>query len=107
MTLTVSPDTGADLTSPLAPHVQPAYYGALIVNEVIGTTGSATLSELSINDDTLAGYAAYEDGLLARVALLDSQAFLSDDAGERAMKSVQLEVGDSVSSVEVKRLFMA
>ena len=105
--MTISPDTGANLSTPLEPHVQPAYYGALIVNEVIGNTGCSTLSELSIDDATLAGYAAYEEGNLARVVLLDSDVYLTNQTGVRSSKAVTIDIGDCANRVEVKRLYMA
>lgn len=77
------------------------------MNEVIGTSGCATLSELVINDTTLAGYVAFEDDQPARVVLLDSVAFLSNGTETRPTREVQLDVGEAFESAEVKRLFMA
>ncbi|EJD00646.1 uncharacterized protein FOMMEDRAFT_22402 [Fomitiporia mediterranea MF3/22] len=99
--------------SPLPPHIQPTYYGALIAAEAVGTSGSSSVVELNINDNTLSGYAVFEKGKVERVVLIDSDAFLKGDK-VRGGRNVTLSFsagsvsglvdGKSGGSVSVKRL---
>jgi len=106
-TLTRSILDGSPLSQPLAPHVQPQYYAAIIAGEAIGTTGSSMATELTINNDFVSGYAFFEDGKLKRAVLINSQAFLSTSTGARTSVKVALSFtgsGSAPKTVEVKRL---
>jgi hypothetical protein len=46
---------GTPLAEPLPPHVQPQYYGGIIVGEATGSSRSATAVELTIDDPFIAG----------------------------------------------------
>ncbi|KAL5500869.1 hypothetical protein ACEPAH_9256 [Sanghuangporus vaninii] len=105
ITLTRSIIDASPLSSPLPPHIQPAYYGALIAAEAVGTSGSSSIVQLDISDDALSGYAVFEGNKLKRAVLIDSVAFLSGD-DERGGRNVTLsfEGGNIGGSVKVKRL---
>ncbi|RDB31001.1 Beta-glucuronidase [Hypsizygus marmoreus] len=80
VTLTRSTLDGSPLPSPLPPHVQPQYYGAVIAAEAIGTSGSTHAIELVINNAQVAGYAFYEGTRLVRAVFINSSAFLKSSA---------------------------
>ncbi|KAG5653241.1 hypothetical protein H0H81_001624, partial [Sphagnurus paluster] len=106
VTLTRSILDGSDLSSPLPPHVQPSYYGAIVAAEAIGTSGSTQVTELSINNAQIAGYAFYEGGKPVRAVLINSSAFLK---GNSNRSSVHVDFGFSgngtpPTKVTVKRL---
>jgi len=106
-TLTRSILDGSPLSQPLAPHVQPQYYAAIIAGEAIGTTGSSTVTELDINNTFVSGYAFFEGGKLKRAVLINSQAFLSTSTGARTSVNVALSFagsGSAPKTVQVKRL---
>jgi hypothetical protein len=109
-------DNGA-LTPPLAPHVQPQYYAAIVAASFIGTSNSGQIStqisELSISDSRIAGYAAYDNGQLARVVLINSKAYLTTTRTPRGSVFVNTTVlaggGDMSSSpatMRVKKLLI-
>lgn len=109
VTLTRSILDGSPLSKPLAPHVQPAYYAAIIAAEAIGNTGSAHAVELSIANSRIAGYAFYEGGKLVRAILINSQAYLANNAsGSRGTIHVNVNLGNSTgsapSTMSIKRL---
>lgn len=107
MTLTRSIIDGTTLSKPLPPHIQPAYYGALVAAEAIGKTGASSIVELQINDTTLAGFAIFEEKALKRAVLIDSTAFLSTSSGERTSRNVTIIFNGSnppPTFVDIKRL---
>ncbi|KZV62775.1 glycoside hydrolase family 79 protein [Peniophora sp. CONT] len=100
VTLTRSIDDGSALSTPLAPHIQPAYYAAIIAAEAIGTSGATTISELTLNNSQLSGYAFYENGALKRALFINLVAF--NGAGA-ARSAVHVALGGS-GNITVKRL---
>ena len=109
VTLTHSILDGSPLSQPLAPHVQPAYYAAIIAAEAIGHTGSARAVELSIDDPRIAGYAFYEGKKLVRAVLINSQAYLANNAtGCRGTIHVNIQLENSTGvapfMMTIKRL---
>lgn len=97
------------MTSPLPPHVQPQYYGAIVAAEAIGNSNKAHAVELTINDSRIAGYAFFDGSQLARAVLINSDAFLTTTTGARPSTHVSLSFasGDGVSTPKtavVKRL---
>ncbi|KAJ7634965.1 glycoside hydrolase family 79 protein [Roridomyces roridus] len=105
-TLTRSILDGSALSSPLASHVQPQYYAAIIIAEAIGSSGSTQVVELTINDSRMAGYAFYESGTLKRAVFINSLAWLSTSTGTRPSTHVSLAFsgGSGSTSFTVKRL---
>jgi hypothetical protein len=97
---------GSTLDKPLAPHVQPPYYAAIIAAEAIGNSGSTAAVELSVNNSRIAGYAFYESGSLVRAVFINSQAYLTGDES-RGSVHIDLKFGGSGSpplNMSVKRL---
>ncbi|TDL29211.1 glycoside hydrolase family 79 protein [Rickenella mellea] len=106
-TLTRSILDGSTLSTPLAPHLQPTYYAALVATEAIGTSGSTKAVELSINDPRIAGYAFFENGTLKRAVLINSEAFFTTTTTPRTSKVINLSFSGSGSkpkTMTVKRL---
>ncbi|KZP27312.1 glycoside hydrolase family 79 protein [Athelia psychrophila] len=100
---------GSALAKPLAPHFQPAYYAAIIAAEAIGKTGSTKAVELTIGSPTIAGYAFYESGTLARVLLINSKAYLSTTTTSRGSVHVSLDFtgsGTTPRVMEMKKLII-
>ncbi|KAF7975737.1 hypothetical protein HWV62_8719 [Athelia sp. TMB] len=98
---------GSALPTPLAPHVQPAYYAAIIAADAIGSSGTTTSVELAINNAYLAGYAFYESGTLARVLLINSKAYLTTTNTPRGSLKVNLDFrgfGTTPKTMRIKRL---
>ncbi|PPQ64596.1 hypothetical protein CVT26_001994 [Gymnopilus dilepis] len=106
--LTRSILNGSTLVTPLQPHVQAQYYAAVIAAEAIGPSGNTTVVELFVDDDRIAGYAFYETSILAKVMLINSQAYLSTDAARPAVHIDLNSMGNAILPVliTVKRLFV-
>lgn len=106
ITLTRSILDGSPLASPLAPHIQPAYYAAVIAAEAIGRSGATQAVEISIDNDRIAGYAFYEDGALVRAILINSEAFLQGDVSRGSVHvNLYLSGNNPVTqSMSIKRL---
>ncbi|TDL25597.1 glycoside hydrolase family 79 protein, partial [Rickenella mellea] len=107
LTLNHSTLDGHTLNPPLAPHVQPQYYAAVIAGEAIGTSGSTRAVELSIGDARVTGYAFYEGNTLKRVVLVNLRAFLTTDTGGRPFKTITIGFtgsGSKPTTMTLKRL---
>ena len=91
VTLTRSTVDGSELDPPLPPHIQPAYYAGLVINSFIGNKGSSQIVELTVDDSNVSGYAAYEDGRLARAVFVNLHSWLSSSTGVRP--SVHIDLG--------------
>ncbi|KAF8316382.1 hypothetical protein DL93DRAFT_2056457 [Clavulina sp. PMI_390] len=108
VTLTRSIDTGATLSTPLTPHVQPQYYAAIIAAKFIGSSSSATaISEVTINNGNVGGYQAYEGGKLVRAVLINNKAYLTSTTGSRGYSTLQFSFSGSATaptSIQVRRL---
>ncbi|KAJ7069968.1 glycoside hydrolase family 79 protein [Mycena amicta] len=104
VTLTRSTIDASPLSTPLPPHVQPAYHAALVAAEAIGTSGCTTAVELDIADDQVSGYAFYEEGALKRAVLISHKMFFAGSGAARGVKNISLSSGQD--TVLVKRLFI-
>lgn len=82
---------GSTLDPPVPPHIQPTFYGGLVVNSFIGSTGSSTLVELNVSDSNVSGYAVFEDGSLVRAVFINLDAWLASSTGTRP--SVHIDLG--------------
>ncbi|KAF9000674.1 glycoside hydrolase family 79 protein [Cyathus striatus] len=102
VTLTRSILNGSALPEPLAPHVQPQYYAAIIIAEAVGKKGATRAVELDIDDPRISGYAFYDSLELTRVVLINSEAYFSGD-GERPKTHINFQFPAN-RRVEVKRL---
>ncbi|KAJ7459673.1 glycoside hydrolase family 79 protein [Mycena latifolia] len=109
VTLTRSITDGSPLSTPLPPHVQPAYYAALVAAEAIGTSGVSTSVELDIDDDDVSGYAIYERGVLKRAVLISHTMFFAGSAVPRGVKHIALDFAGAKApngKINLKRLFI-
>ncbi|KAF8208721.1 glycoside hydrolase family 79 protein [Mycena galopus ATCC 62051] len=108
VTLTRSTIDGTPLSVPLPPHVQPAYFAALVAAEAIGTSGVTTSVELDIADDQVSGYAFYEHDVLKRVVLISHTMFFADSGLPRGVTQIALNCtgGKATAKANVKRLFI-
>ncbi|KAJ7749650.1 glycoside hydrolase family 79 protein [Mycena metata] len=102
VTLTRSPIDASPLSSPLPPHIQPAYHAMLVAAEAIGNSGATTSVELDIDDDQVSGYAFYEHGKLKRAVLISHTMFFAGGTVPRGVKQISLGEGRA----EAKRLFI-
>ncbi|KAF8072111.1 glycoside hydrolase family 79 protein [Lyophyllum atratum] len=100
-TLTRSTLDGSPLPAPAPPHVQPQYYAAIIAAEAIGKTGEAQVLELKIDHPQIAGYAFYENHLLARAVFINSKAYLPESTNRT---SVHLDLGLAAAGLELPLL---
>lgn len=83
---------GTPLNPPQPPHVQPAYYAAILVARAVGHD-AARIVELTVPADNVSGYAIYENGRLARAVFVNLDAWLTTSTGTRPSVHLQLEFG--------------
>ncbi|KAI1793367.1 glycoside hydrolase family 79 protein [Ganoderma leucocontextum] len=81
---------GSPLDPPAPPHIQPGFYGGLVINTFVGSTGSSTLVELGVGDANVSGYAAFEDGVLVRAVFVNLHAWLISSTGDRPLVHIDL-----------------
>ncbi|KAH9856965.1 glycoside hydrolase family 79 protein [Lenzites betulinus] len=91
VTLNRSTIDGSPLDPPSPPHIQPSYYAGLVINTLIGSTGSAQIVELAVNDTDVSGYAAFEHGRLARAVFVNLHAWLLSSTGARPAVHIDLD----------------
>ncbi|KAG1882085.1 glycoside hydrolase family 79 protein [Suillus subluteus] len=92
--------------APLAPHVQPAYYAAIIAAEAIGSSGTTQAVEISIDEDNVSGYAFYENGSLSKAVFINLIAYFSG-AGARNSTHIDFSFsgsGYTANNMSVKTL---
>ena len=82
---------GSPLDPPEPPHVQPPFYGGLVVNTFVGRTGTSALVELDIGDADVSGYAAFEEGVLVRAVFVNLHAWLASSTGDRPSVHIDLD----------------
>jgi len=84
-------DDATTLNPPVPAHVQSSYYGALVVNEFLGTQTDREVVEINFSTEpTISGFAMYTGGNLSRVVILNHDPFLSTQTGTRPSVSVSL-----------------
>ncbi|KAF7358555.1 Glycoside hydrolase family 79 protein [Mycena venus] len=107
VTLTRSILDGIPLATPLPPHIQPTYYAAIVLAEAIGDSGNTQAVELAIEDDSITGYAFYEQSALKRALFINLLPYLSTQTTPRASTHLNLSFSGSAhspASFSVKRL---
>ncbi|GBE78909.1 predicted protein [Sparassis crispa] len=97
VTLNYSTIDGTPLDPPAPPHIQPAYYGALVIGTFVGTSGSSKIVELDVPNANVSGYAAFEAGRLARVVFVNLQAWITNSTGTRP--SVHIDLNFALNGV--------
>ncbi|KIJ48636.1 glycoside hydrolase family 79 protein, partial [Sphaerobolus stellatus SS14] len=96
------------LDPPQAPHVMPAYYAAILVARAIGTTGKATIAELSISQSNISGYVIYEGGKLVHAVFINLNAWLLSSTGTRPSVNIVLSLGSNgPKTATVRRLIIS
>ena len=99
ITLNRSTLDGSPLDPPEPPHIQPAFYAGLIINTIVGSTGSSELVELDVGDSNVSGYAAFEYGHLVRAVFINLHAWLASSTGVRPSVHIDLDfVCDAAST---------
>ena len=92
---------GSPLDPPVPPHIQPPFYGGLVVNTFVGSTGPSALVELDIGDADVSGYAAFEEGVLVRAVFVNLHAWLLSSTGDRPAVHVDLGfAGDAAMQLQ-------
>ncbi|KAH9927381.1 glycoside hydrolase family 79 protein, partial [Amylocystis lapponica] len=83
--------------------IGPIFYSVLAVAETLGTSGAAQLIDLGANggNDYTPGYAVYEGGSLARVALFN---YMTDPSGASSYTATISVPGATPAQVQVKYL---
>ncbi|PSS35531.1 hypothetical protein PHLCEN_2v1525, partial [Hermanssonia centrifuga] len=89
---------GSPIDPPQPPQIQPSYYAGLLIDTFVGSTGSAKLVELSVPDDNISGYAAFENGLLRRAVFVNLHAWLQSSEGTGQRPSVHIDLAFSLSA---------
>lgn len=94
------------LPKPSAPYVLPAYYGAIIVAEAIGHTGTAVITEIPTGPaNRISGFAFYETGVLKRAVFINSLTYNASAPGVRQKTHISLSLnGSSTNPLAVVRL---
>ncbi|KAI0751851.1 glycoside hydrolase family 79 protein [Daedaleopsis nitida] len=98
---------GSPLKPPAPAHAQPGYYAGLVVNSLIGKTGSSKIVELTVGDSNISGYAAFEDGRLVRAVFVNLHAWLVSSKGKRPSVHIDLDFakGDTGTQGDVDALW--
>jgi len=99
---------GSPLNPPQPPTVQPSYYAGILINTFIGRSGSAEIVELTVPDDNVSGYAAFEHGAFQRAVFVNLDAWLLNSEGTNSTRpSVHIDLSFSSafgSKLTAKRL---
>ncbi|RDX48499.1 glycoside hydrolase family 79 protein [Lentinus brumalis] len=90
---------GSTLDPPSPPQLMPSYYGGLVINSLIGSSGSAKVVELSVDDSNVSGYAAFEQGKLVRAVFVNLHAWLQSSTGARPSIHVNLNINGTSSGL--------
>ncbi len=97
---------GSPLDPPVPPHIQPGFYGGVVINSFIGSTGTSTLVELDVGDSNVSAYAVFAGGSLVRAVFVNLHAWLASDTGARPAVHIDLNfvVGANATQSEVDAL---
>jgi hypothetical protein len=97
-------DDGVGLTS--RPHILPAFYGALVVNEAIGSSGQSCVAEIGTDSSTLSAYGIWEKDTLARVVIINSEQYIPSNNGTATRTASPVLLGglDHKGRITAKRL---
>ncbi|KZT13293.1 glycoside hydrolase family 79 protein [Laetiporus sulphureus 93-53] len=105
ITLNYSTIDGSILDPPEPPHIQPPYYGGLVVDTLVGNSGAASIVELDVPENDTTGYAVYESGTLARAVFVNLNAWTTNSTGTRPVVHIDLDFAFGVvSSASARRL---
>ncbi|KAH8812756.1 glycoside hydrolase family 79 protein [Xylogone sp. PMI_703] len=62
------------------PTVKPPYYGHIFISKFIGSSRNTRINNIDLNSDYYSAYAAYENGKLDRIAILNFHAWDPSDS---------------------------
>ncbi|CCM03869.1 uncharacterized protein FIBRA_06020 [Fibroporia radiculosa] len=103
ITLNYSTIDGSPLNPPELPHIQPPYYGGLVVDTFVGSTGSAQVVELDVPNNNTSGYAAFEGGQLVRALFINLDAWTTNSTGTRPVVHLDLDFDGITTSYAMAR----
>jgi hypothetical protein len=89
-------------TIPASVHAP--FYGQIYAAAFRGSTEKVSVHNVELNNPFLSAYAAYDNGKLGRVALLNLELWSEDENRGRSTQNIRLVLGDDVSSVVTQRL---
>jgi hypothetical protein len=82
------------------PTIQAPYYGAVMVNEAIGTGKDTRVAELPANSSNYAAFGIWEGERLARVAVVNNQLYLPGLNRTTETVNIQGYAGDKKASIK-------
>jgi len=105
VTLNYSTINGTPLNPPAPPHIQPAFYGGLVIDTFIGSSGLAQIVELDVPNNNTSGYAAFEGGRLTRAVFVNLNAWVVNSTGTRPVVHIDLDLvnGTGIASQATAR----
>ncbi|PIL37311.1 hypothetical protein GSI_01004 [Ganoderma sinense ZZ0214-1] len=103
VTLNRSTTDGSPLDPPSAPHIQPSFYGAIVINSFVGKTGASKIVELDVGDSNVSGCAVFEGNAVKRAVFINLHAWLTSSTGTRPSVHIDLDFasGPSASQSQV------
>ncbi|KAK2806702.1 hypothetical protein FQN50_005696 [Emmonsiellopsis sp. PD_5] len=86
--------------------ILPAFYGQIFTAEFVGAGSNVQVANMDLKTDFGSAYAAYENGKLARIAIVNLNLWSRSEDGDdsRPFETFSLSVGSEVKSVKVKKL---
>ena len=86
------------------PQVRPSYYAQVFVADFIGTSLQMQTYNIDLGVANMSAYAAYDHGMLARVAIVNLDEWNTTTAYLRPLQQIRIRVPQGVESVLVKYL---
>lgn len=87
------------------PHINALYNGLLVVNEAIGDSGRSYVAEISGPNDKLTSYGIWEDGVLRRMVVINTQVYTPSTQGGRPGFNISLVNWQGPRTATIKRLY--
>lgn len=85
--------------------VLPAFYGQIFAAESIGAQGNVRVANIDLNFPFLSAYAAYEDDVLARIAIVNLHLWSGKTGNStRLPQNIALSVGADTKTAKIKKL---
>ncbi|KAJ3808844.1 glycoside hydrolase family 79 protein [Lentinula aff. lateritia] len=94
--LTRSISDGFPLSAPLPPYIQPQYYAGIVAAQAIGPYGNTLISELTIDNPQISGYAFYDDSQVKRILINHTHHMHSDDTSGLTWSGQSYETSDGL-----------
>lgn len=88
------------------PHIQGAYYGALMANEFIGYGDNVHVAELPTFNTRIAAYGAWESDHLRRILVLNSTPYNATRNATRTFETIDLKgLAGANKELSLKRFY--